>query len=142
MLRLGLAQPNLIKGCSNQEIQKLQKDFNVIFPKSYIVYLENFGHSLGGGLMGEVDVLYDKVGCLTKELRDEVIIEEEGLSIPKSAFVVAARYGEQFMFFDANGLLEEPPILYYMDGDKDFTKVYDSIFGLLEETLESIKKRI
>lgn len=140
MLNLGLANPNLIKGCSKQEITKLERENNVIFPQSYKVFLENFGHGLGGRVMNDVDILYDQVFPLTSIARNEILIEEGDPILPEKAFVFSMRYGEQFMFFDASGLIEEPPIFYYMADDTAFKKVGDSIFDILEGEIDFSEK--
>jgi hypothetical protein len=60
--------------------------------------------------------------------------------LPKKAFVFSMRYEEQFMFFDASGLIEEPPVFYYMTDDTAFTKVGDSIFDILEGEINFLNK--
>lgn len=78
MLKLELANPNFIKGCSQEEIVKLQKEYDVIFPHSYKVFLENFGHGLGGKVMNDIDILYDQVFPLTNIARNQILIEKAG----------------------------------------------------------------
>ena len=136
MLELDLAKPNLLRGCSEKEIEKLQLDSNVIFPKSYKVFLENFGHGLGGIIMSDIDILYEDIFELTNQLRNEVLIDEGDPILPKNAFVFATRFGEQFMFFDADASSDEPPILYYMENHESFSKVGDSIFDILENEIK------
>jgi hypothetical protein len=140
MLESGLARPDLIKGCSEQEILELAKKSNVIFPNSYTVFLKNFGYGLGGRIMADIDITYDKILPLTNLLRNEVLIDEGDPCLPEKAFVFAARYGEQFMFFDASGLVEEPTLFYYMENESKFTKVEGSIFDILERSVEAFKK--
>ncbi|BAZ45677.1 hypothetical protein NIES4102_27030 [Chondrocystis sp. NIES-4102] len=144
MLDLGLANPHLIKGCSKQEIINLESEYNVTLPNSYKVFLENFGHGLEGRVMNDIDILYDQVLPLTSIARNQILIDEGDPVLPEKAFVFCMRYGEQFMFFDASGLVEEPPIFYYMENDTAFKKVGDSIFDILEGEInfsEKIKLR-
>ena len=133
MLELNLADPNLIKGCCEKEIKKFEQDNNVIFPKSYKVFLENFGHGLGGIILSDIDILYEDIFGLTDRLRNEVLIYEGDPILPKNAFVFATRFGEQFMFFDTSTATDEPPILHYMENHKSFSKVGNSIFDILEK---------
>ena len=143
MLVLEVAKPDLIKGCSEREISLLEKERDVILPNSYKTFLRYFGHGLGGRVMSDIDILYEdiytsiryEISSYENLLRDEILIEEEDPRLPKKAFVFSARYCEQFMFFDASSLVKEPPILYYMENDKEFTRVGDSVFDILESEI-------
>ena len=136
MLKLNLADPNLVRGCSKKEIEKLEQDNNVILPKSYRVFLENFGHGIGGAIMKEIDILYDNIFNLTNVIRNEVLIDEGDPVLPNKAFVFTGRYNEQFMFFNADGLEEDPSVFYYMIDDEEFRKIADSIFDIVEDEVE------
>ncbi|MBE9048716.1 SMI1/KNR4 family protein [Pleurocapsales cyanobacterium LEGE 10410] len=140
ILHFGMGKVNLIQGCSEEEVQKLEKQHNVIFPLSYRIFLKNFGHGIGGKVMSDIDFLYNSLDSLTDIARNEILIEKGDPILPKQAFVFAMRYGEQFMFYDANGLNEDPPVFYYMEGDKEFTKVGDSIFDIFEEEFKLTKR--
>jgi len=140
MLELNLARPDLIKGCPEKEISELEKKCNVILPKSYKVFLENFGHGLGGRVMNDIDILYNQISGLANLLRNELLIDEGDPCLPEKAFVFASRYEEQFMFFDASGLVEEPPIFYYMENDIAFKKVGNSIFDILDDEAKGSKE--
>ncbi|MEM8718336.1 MAG: SMI1/KNR4 family protein [Cyanobacteria bacterium P01_G01_bin.39] len=130
IIKQGIGRPDLIKGCSEPEISKLEQKYNVIFPQSYKIFLKNFGHGLGGVIMKECDILYNDAFELTNVLRNEILIEEGDPVLPDKAFVFAGRYNEQFMFFDASGLIEEPPIFLYMIDEKDFSKIGNSVFDV------------
>lgn len=136
ILHQALGNPEWIKGCSESEILLLENKYDVILPLSYKVFLRNFGHGLGGGIMKEIDILYDKIFNLTNVIRNEVLVDEGDPVLPNKAFVFAGRYNEQFMFFNADGLEEEPSIFYYMIDDEKFRKIGDSIFDILESEIE------
>ena len=133
ILKSNVAKPELIKGCSEKEISDLEKKCDVVFPESYKVFLENFGHGLGGIILSDIDILYEDIFGLTDRLRNEVLIYEGDPILPKNAFVFATRFGEQFMFFDTSTATDEPPILHYMENHKSFSKVGNSIFDILEK---------
>ena len=136
MLESGVANPDLIKGCSEREISILEKENDVVFPHSYKVFLKHFGRGLGGWVMSDIDVLYDDISGLTDYLKNEVLIEEGDPCLPKKAFVFTGRYGEQFMFFDASGVIKEPPIMYYMENASEFVEKGKSVFDILEGEIE------
>lgn len=140
ILQSRMGKVNLIQGCSEEEIQKLERQHNVVFPISYRTFLKNFGHGIGGKVMSDIDFLYDSLDSLTNIAKNEILIEDGDPILPKQAFVFAMRNGEQFMFFDANGLDEDPPVFYYLEDDEEFTKVGDSIFDIFEEEFKLTKK--
>lgn len=143
IIKQGIGEPDLIKGCSESEILKLEQEYNVILPPSYKIFLKNFGHGLGGKIMKEIDILYNDIFSLTNIIKNEILIDEGDPILPDKAFVFAGRYNEQFMFFDASGLEKEPAIMYYMIDEDNFRKIGDSIFDIIEEEVEvslSIKR--
>lgn len=137
MLKSNIAKPELIKGSSEKEISDLEKECDVVFPESYKVFLRNFGRGLGGCVMNDIDILYPNIQSLTDLLRNEILIDEGDPVLPEKAFVFSGRYGEQFTFFDASGLIKEPPIFYYIEYAKNFEKVGNSVFDLLESEIEA-----
>ena len=144
MLESGVANSDLIKGCSESESSTLEQENDVVFPNSYKVFLKHFGRGLGGIIMSDIDILYDEISGLTDFLRNKVLIEEGDPLLPEKAFVFSGRYGEQFMFFDASGLIEEPPTMYYSIDDNEFTEKGKSVFNLIENEIEfsiAIKNR-
>ena len=128
-----IAKSEYLVGCSNEEIEALEKACKLILPYSYKVFLKNFGHCFGG-IAYDVDFLYQDVFPLTKIARE--ILQEDDPVLPENAFVFAMRYEEQFFFFEAEENNEAPPIFYYMEGDESFSKRYDSIFDLWEGEVE------
>ena len=143
IIKQGMGHPDLIKGCSESEILKLEQEYNVVLPQSYKIFLENFGHGLGGGIMKEIDILYNDIFSLTNVIRNEILIDEGDPVLQDKAFVFTGRYNEQFMFFDASGLEQEPAIMYYMIDEDSFRKIGDSIFDIIEGEVEdslSIKR--
>lgn len=132
IIKQSIGHPDLIKGCSESEILKLEQEYSVILPQSYKIFLEHFGHGLGGGIMKEIDILYNDIFSLTHVIRNEILIDEGDPILPDKAFVFTGRYNEQFMFFDASGLEKEPTIMYYMIDEDSFRKIGDSIFDIIE----------
>ena len=130
IIQFQIAKPEELIGCSDKEIEALEKACGLILPYSYKVFLKNFGHSFGG-VADDVEFLYQDVFPLTKIAR-EILQYEKSPVLPQSAFVFTMRYEEQFFFFEVEEGIENPPIFYYMEGDKSFSKKYGSIFDLWE----------
>lgn len=130
----------MIKGCSIQEINKLEQENNVVFPESYKTFLKYFGHGLGGYVMGDIVFLYNEISGLTDYLRNEELIYEQDPILPINAFVFAMRNYEQYMFFDASGIEKEPPILSYKENESKFVEVGKSIWDIIKMEINFAKK--
>ena len=129
-----IGKPELIKGCSEQEIEELEKACGLSLPLSYKVLLRNFGHGFGG-IAYDVEFLYQDVFPLTQIAREMLQYEGDPV-LPENTFVFAMRYREQFAFFEVKKGIEDPPIFFYMEEDENFTKTDDSIFGFWEAEIK------
>ena len=136
MIESGLANPNLVKGCSVQEIAEIEQQSNVLLPKSYKVFLKYFGNGLGGHIMYDMDITLDKILGLTNFLKNRVLIEEEDPLLPEKAFVFSARYGEQFLFFDCSQVNKDKPIFHYELNDEKFASIDKTILDFLEDQIK------
>ena len=132
----GLGRESDIKGCTESEILELENKYDIVLPLSYKVFLKNFGHGLGGTIMKDCDILYKDVFLLTDIVKNEILIEEGDPTLPEKAFVYSGRYNEQFLFFNADGLVEEPETYYYMIDDTEFKKIGNSVFDTLERSFK------
>lgn len=141
IIKQAVGYSDLIKGCSESEILKLEQKYNIVLPPSYKIFLKFFGHGLGGRVMNDCDILYGDIFSLTDTIRNEVLIEEGDPVLPDKAFVFSGRYNEQFMFFDASGLKREPDVMYYMIDEDNFSKIGESVFDIIESEVESSVRR-
>jgi hypothetical protein len=143
LLALGVADPNTIVGCTESDIQGLEAIANLQLPPAYTAFLKVAGRS-AGRFMPDVDIYFDKIAKLNSTATDILEDWEEGkLHLPTKAFVFAMRYGEQFMFFVADGKLDDPPIYHYFEGHGNFEKIGDSVWDVIEgelDILENFKK--
>ena len=105
-------------------------------PAAYKAFLRVAGRN-AGQLMDDIDFLYDKVLGLNTQAISILDNWEEGkLVLPDQAFVFAMRQGEQFMFFVADGSLDDPPIYYYFEGRGEFKRAANSIWEVIKAELE------
>lgn len=68
----------------------------------------------------------------------EELLEENGNPFPlsKDAIVIAVHQGYQFLYLDSDLKKSDPPVYYYMEGDKTPTQKWDSFTKFLHETVE------
>jgi hypothetical protein len=140
LIELPLANLGRIKGCTEEEIIFLENKYNINLPDSYKLYLELFGHG-HGIIMDDVDILYGQVLNTTDYVKTRVFTEKNKPDkLPANIFVFASRYGEQFLFFDADLKEEDPPCYhYYWDNGEEITKYDESIWRFIELELELIE---
>lgn len=132
---------DLIRGCSKSEIIKLEQKYQILLPESYKVFLENFGHGLGGRIMNDCDILYNDIFDLTNTARNEILVEDGDPTLPEKAFVFMGRYKEQFWFFDVDGTTKEPSIYDFHVDDAKFNKTPYSVFDYLESEAKFLQGR-
>lgn len=103
----------ILKGCSINEVKKIEKFFNVSLPETYIQFLLTMGKNAGDFMKGS-SVFYDEIFNLRE---DSVILLEENnfISLPENAFVFWMHQGYQFAFFEVGGK-SNPPVYFYYEG--------------------------
>jgi hypothetical protein len=143
LLQAGLASPDAVIGCSDQEIRIIEERFDLELPKVYKECLKILGKCAGSFLQGNV-FLYPELLEFGDRARQKVAgWEGWNLNLPDKAFVFAEPSGEDFLFFDTSTSSEDPPILTYFEGSGHFEKVADSYSEFLEKKLvdsESYRK--
>ena len=87
--------------------------------------------------MEDVDIFFDEILEETNFVMKKVFTGKDDPSmLPKNIFVFAARYGEQFWFFDVDLDDEDPPYYhYYWDEDEEITKHDESMWLFVESEL-------
>jgi hypothetical protein len=135
LLAAGIATPREIIGCSADEIAALEAFHGIKLPLAYTDFLRVAGRC-AGKFIYDVDFLYDKLFTLNALAADLLNDWEKGqLKLPTNAFVFAMRYGEQFMFFEADGKNDDPPVFFYFEGHKKFKHIANSVWEVLEAEL-------
>lgn len=135
MINSGIADPTKIKGCLEEEILVLEKACGLLLPYSYKVFLRYFGHSFGGRLMNDVEINYNSVFSFIEDLK-EFRADDEEPKFPPNTFFFSARYKEQYLFFQVDDSIDDPPVFHWMVDNEYFRQTSDSIFEFLEEEIE------
>jgi hypothetical protein len=130
-----VAKPHQIRGCSESEIKRICDASALPLPNAYLEFLRVAGKG-AGRFMWEVNQYYDDMLILNSEAEDILNDYEEGkLSLPDNAYVFSMRYGEQFLFFIADGSTDNPPVYYYYEGDGKFTDLKKYFWEVIETEL-------
>src|SRR4051794_35492150 len=87
--RSEIALPEDVRGCSPEEVEGLEAQFNIHFPMAYHRFLEIMGHG-AGRLMKDVEVFVEDIVKINSA---EYISDMRafGLELPPKTFVFAAR---------------------------------------------------
>jgi hypothetical protein len=135
MIDSGIANPEKIKGCSEEEISELEKVCGLSLPYSYKVFLQYFGHGLGGRVMRDVEITYEFIFRIIEEFK-EFQSNECKPQFSSNTFFFSTRYGDQYLFFEVDEMVDDPSIFIWTVGNDYFTKVTESIFDILEEEMK------
>lgn len=123
-----------LDSCSEDEIDALEKELNVVLPAAYKEFLRRMGHGADEFLVNDHwSIFYPSVRRL---LRDRAY--ESHWELPESSFVFATRLGDYYLFFIADGQDDDPPIYCFGQGDS-YKKSHDSIWGFLELSLSELE---
>ena len=133
----------IVKGCSKEEILKIEKVAGNKLPNCYIEFLEIGGKDMDrkesgmrGFLVGNAvfyeDLFDNKEGL--QELLDE---DESSLKIPENSFVFYCSQGILYAFFKLN-VGDNPAVYGYSEGfeGNDFPKIADTLSEFYERYLE------
>lgn len=116
-----LADPEKIKGCTKEEIEKVENYYGVLLPESYKAFLTVMGHYCGDFYRG-TDILYNEVFKFSEdEDISKYTIEymlELGVQPPKEKlFSFSMHEGYQFEFFFIN--TSDDPLVYFFMGEEN-----------------------
>jgi ankyrin repeat protein len=122
----------VMRPCSEDEIARLEQEFDVILPESYKKFLRLMGRGAGGFL--ETDH-WDAFYPYLLEIGQDYEYADYCYDLPERYFVFASRLGGIFLFFIADGTeTEDPPVYAFGDNyDGTFKKIHDSFWGFFEE---------
>jgi hypothetical protein len=125
-------------GCTEAELDTLEQEAGVHLPKAYADFLRVNGVIPDEAFKGSdcsLDTLIDLQGAA------EALLVESGTeyALPHNAFVFLMHQGYQFFFFEAAETPADPPVLYYMEGEKEPRCSNPSFTHWLEEYIRSVR---
>ena len=135
LIRAGMAKSQEIKGCSPDEIRRLEAHYNLSLPKLYQEFLREMGHRAGLFYQG-TDMFYETLIDLREGASQLLREDESWFQLPDDAFVFFMHQGYQFMYFRTANGNDDPPVFNYLEGDGTPTQAYDSFSEFLLESVE------
>jgi hypothetical protein len=123
-----------LKGCSSQEIAKLESFFRIKLPASYVEFLSAMGKRAGSFMRGS-SVFYDEIFDL-RQWSIDLLEDNDFKNLPDNTFVFWMHQGYQFAFFYTNSE-DNPPVYYFSEGRTigDFERTDDTFTDFLENQL-------
>jgi hypothetical protein len=129
-----IAAPDEIVGCTEEDLRAVALISPGPLPSGYLSFLRALGRGAGRFLGGQ-DVFYPRLLDLTDRAKDILDNWEEGrLPLPAQAFVCSMRYGDQFLFFYADGQSDNPQLHHYYI-ERGFFRPATSFWNWIEEEL-------
>lgn len=129
--KISVFQTIQFEGCSETEIDNLEKQLKLKFPKAYREFLAILGK--GGGEFMLSDRWVFQFGDLPSIAHNNKYIEF--CDLPEDYLVFAEQDGFRWVFFVANGSTDDPPV-YLFDDSED--REYEQIGRSLWEFIESL----
>ena len=131
LIKNDLATKDELQGCSEKEIEQLEKHIEAKLPKGYREFLILMGHRAGIFNRGS-DFLYKDLFDLTDLTRE--ILQSGPFELPNDAFVIFSHQGCIFAYFRLSDG-SEPPIYTYRIMEPDPKRWADSFSEYLEKSL-------
>ncbi|MEP6895269.1 MAG: SMI1/KNR4 family protein [Chloroflexota bacterium] len=127
-----LATSDELQGCSEEEIEHLEKFIGVKLPKTYREFLALIGHNTGIYRRGS-DHLYKDLFNLTEDTKE--ILMKGPFKLPKDAFVIMSHQGYIFTYFRLSDG-DDPPVFAYMENESKPKKLSVSFSEYLSKSME------
>jgi hypothetical protein len=105
----GVAKRSQIKGCSEAEIEKIEKHFDVKLPVVYCSFLTKMGKGAGKYLQG-VDAFYADLFDNREQLEYALEFGAEPIELRRTHFVMTDLQGYYFEYFDTVDDPIDPPV--------------------------------
>ena len=106
------------KGCTPEEIAALEREYGVVFPDDYRVFLEMCGKGVDDFVSGS-SIFVQQLDSVLESANE--LLTDAGLDpLPPGDYVFYMHQGYVFFFF------HEGAVYYFMEGDKAIEKRYDS----------------
>jgi hypothetical protein len=139
LLRLGVVRDDDLRPCSAVDIRKLEVRHSIVLPRSYKYFLSVMGRGADGFLRDDHwTAYYEDLVDLNDEVRDHL----SHLSLPDNWFCFATRMGEIYLFLQADGTKDDPPIYFWSErSDPELEMGYDGFWDWFAEMVNHYDTR-
>lgn len=133
----GIAKPAEIRGCSEEEIDNLERQMAIKLPKVYREFLLRIGRQAGSFFEGTHLLLGQGLTGFKELLRKLLAENGNHMTLPTAAFVFLSHQDYQFNYF----LLtdgDDPPVYFYVGAPEEYLeKKWNSFSEFLLDSAES-----
>ncbi len=112
-IEAGIATPEKILGCTDEEVLEIEKFYNLKLPDAYKEYLLKFGKR-SGDFLRECEIYYPHI-LENREAAETLLDANTDYKLKQSDYVFIARYGCQFWFFQTEDRNPNPSVLRYTE---------------------------
>jgi hypothetical protein len=119
LINSGVASPAELIGCSDDEIEQLERKYEIRLPTSYRLFLQLMGHKSGRLFTHDhIKASYPDVLCFTeKQIKFwKNVPEAKRITLSADALVILSRLGEQWLCIRCADV-DDTPVLYYSECD-------------------------
>ncbi|MBC6419526.1 MAG: SMI1/KNR4 family protein [Prochloron sp. SP5CPC1] len=135
LLETALASSEEIQGCSAEEIEVIESKFKLQLPATYKDFLRICGHRAEKFYAG-TDMFYPDILELRAYAENLLKENEVDFQLPDAAFVFSMHQGYQFDYFHTEPQDDNPPVYYYLEGEKLPKKISESFSSFLLQSVE------
>ncbi len=130
LVEAGIVNENRIVGCTEDEIQSIEREYNVVLPHSYKTFLRLMGRN-AGDFYAEAGFYYPAL-LENRRIAENVLRESSPLYVlSPTQFVFLERFATAILFFDT-ATSDDPPVNVFDAGDFAPRKVAKSFNEWLE----------
>jgi len=116
-----------VAGCTDQQIEDLEKEHKVVLPESYKNFLKLLGKK-SGKIFPKTDISFDKISEIRDLAKKTLNESAQELVLQKNCFLFSMKKGYngyQFLFFNTNGS-DESEIYRIADSESEPTKISEN----------------
>jgi len=133
-IETGIATPDTIRGCSEEELLEIEEFFNLKLPGAYKDYMRKFGKA-SGAFLEECGIYYPNM-LRNRERAETLLNNNTDYKLKDSDLVIITRYGYEFYFFDTEDGNPDPPVYRYRENRDEPVLLADSFKAAIEMAAE------
>jgi len=123
LIESGMVDKRDFIGCSEDEIDEIERQFSIKLPLIYREYLNTMGRSSGSFLQG-TDFSFPVILGLRESAEDLIKECDAKITLSKTDFVFVFHQGYQFLYFNSKDS-DDPPIYLFVDEEPISQKVFN-----------------
>lgn len=133
LIKCGEVEESEFIPCTDEDIQMLEKEHEVILPESYKSFLRRMGKGAGAFLIDDqMSVFYKSLKRLGTKVEPD---DYNNVPLPSKSFIFVDRLSSTFLYFVADGSSEDPPI-FSVSELGEIKEVFKSFWGFFEDMVQ------